>query len=137
MKCFEVTVNDGSPAIVGAPAAGLLRGSFFLVTSGKGGVVFSARPDSEPARSETLEWVSCPLVTGDEVRVKIVESEHPTEPITRSVHGTAVHPESPRLSCSVCKRPEAKVNQLVAAGAFSICDECVELCYESLGRNRK
>jgi hypothetical protein len=132
MKCFEIRVNDGEPTVAGAEGANLLTGSLFLASSGKGGIVVSARVAKGPARTETLEWVSERLAIGDKVLVTVVESENPTQAIARSLHGTAVDPEAPDLSCSICKRSRPSVEKLLAVGAFSICDECVELCHSTL-----
>ena len=134
MKCFEVVVNGGEPATVGASEGGLISGSFVLSPSGGAGLVFSVEVETGPAQSERREWASGPLDLGDEVTVRVIESEHPSEPLKRSVHGTAVDPEAPNLACSVCRRSREMVSQLLAVGPFSICGECVELCYESLGR---
>ncbi|WP_350082629.1 ClpX C4-type zinc finger protein [Aquabacterium humicola] len=102
-----------------------------------GGVVFTANVEPGPARSETQQWLSSALDIGDEVRVRVVESQEADPPLDRAIHGTAVDPGSPQLCCSVCKRHKNSVAQLLAVGAFSICGECVELCYESLGRRRQ
>ncbi len=134
MKCFEVSLNGGEPIVVGVDNAELLRGSFVLASFGSGGVVFSANVNAGPARSETRQWLSSSLAVGDEVRVRVIESDQATQPMASTLHGTAVDPESPDLGCSACRRSKSTVNQLLAVGAFSICDECVELCYESLGR---
>ena len=132
MKCFEVTLNDGPPTIVGAAEAELIRGSLFLATKGRGGVVFSAFIQTEPTKSENLKWLSAQLQVGDELHLRVVESESPTPPDTRLLHGEGIEPDAPQLACSFCQRAQGEVKRLLATGNVSICGECVALCVESL-----
>lgn len=135
MKCFEVTVNNQDPVVVGDASAALVQGSLFLATKGKGGVVFSSYVESEPNKAENREWIGAVLDVGDEIRIRLVDSEFPDPPQSSSLHGEAVEPSSHLLACSMCRRKRNQVKRLLAAGNVSICDECVARCVESLGQN--
>jgi hypothetical protein len=36
------------------------------------------------------------------------------------------------LRCSVCEKPETSVTGLLSGAACQVCDECIELCVETL-----
>jgi len=79
--CFEVTINDEPSIVAGRRDLKVLSAIVTLVAAGAdldvhvGGMV---------DRSDHVAWLDRELRRGDVVTIRIVESEHPAEPATRS-----------------------------------------------------
>jgi ClpX C4-type zinc finger protein len=131
MKCFEITLN-GNTVVAGGSDVGFIRGMLFLTGSGRGRVVFRAHVPKGPDRSEDGEWLSERFGEGDELRVRVVESDCPDPWHLQSLHGEGVDPESPLLACSFCRRKSEEVERLIAGGDANICGECVAECVRTL-----
>jgi hypothetical protein len=108
--------------------------------------------DLERGDVETCSWGNQDLKVGDDVRIVVVESEQPDDPIetsrwnpsnqlakaalakwrrlkdvTHEAAGSALAGTA-ELHCSFCGKGQNEVTKLIAGPTVFICNECIAIC---------
>jgi hypothetical protein len=82
--CFEIRINDGPPTITGQVGINVLSATLTFVAARKelefraGGLISTG-----PHDNEHLGWLERDLAVGDQISIRIVESDSPSAPISR------------------------------------------------------
>ena len=78
--CFEVSVNDDVPVLAGlADASVLVAALTFVRERGE----LDLKVGGMLERSDHVDWLDRELKQGDVVTIRIVDSDQPSQPITR------------------------------------------------------
>ena len=127
MKTFEITLNGVKQCIAGVEDGGLTVMISFMRTTGENETEQADTSETldirvggfaniGPGILENVQWLDRPLSVGDDVTIKILESQECDEPITRETH---------HVQCSFCGKKQAEVRKLIAGPNVFICDDCV------------
>jgi hypothetical protein len=126
MRCFEITKNGQCLAVAGSEAAPILdAGCHFDTVLGVGRFHVAGLLKPKQDTSELVIWADGDLKVGDELILRVVESEAPDRGRTDAVYGKGAAPDDAKLSCSFCGKSKAEAKHLVAGPAVCICDDCV------------
>ena len=79
--CFEVTVNEDTPAVAGASEARVLTAILSYV-SARSELILEV--GAMGSGREHLDWIKRELKVGDVVAIRIVDSDAPDRPVKRS-----------------------------------------------------
>jgi len=75
---------------------------------------------------EMVHWMNEELTVGNEIKIKIIESDKADEPIERTIEDSG-----PR--CQFCQKKESEVSRLIYAPPNNyICNECVAVCNQMI-----
>jgi hypothetical protein len=85
--CFEVRINDNDPVLAGLENIGVLTALVTYVSRSEGNEL-EIRVGGLKDRVH-MDWVDQDLKTGDEVTIRIVDSENPAMPIRRTTEDEA------------------------------------------------
>jgi hypothetical protein len=82
--CFEIRINDGPSTIAGQTGISVLSTTLTFVSArnaleGRSGGLINAGPHD----NEHVQWLQSDLRIGDQISIRIVESETPSAPTTR------------------------------------------------------
>jgi ClpX C4-type zinc finger len=141
----------------GAVASAAIHAAVTYWNSGRVEVNAGGAADLERGDVETYSWGNQELNVGDDVRIVVVESEHPDDPIrtsrwnpknqlakikekvrafgewrrrkdaTHKKVGSASH-ATDKFYCSFCGKDQNEVTKLIAGPTVFICNECVAIC---------
>lgn len=131
MLCLEVSVNGEKKVLAGvidaealSAAIRILPGLGVAVVHVTGDVV----PDDQPPAEAT--WFHADLARGDEVTVRLVESENPSPArLGRTDPGSGATDAVPMI-CAFCGKPGTEVDAMIASTRALICHGCVKYLHE-------
>jgi hypothetical protein len=92
--CFEVSVNGEAPVVAGAEHVGVLSAIVsYVLRHGELGIAVGGLLSQPGMEDEHWSWLRRDLRVGDELLIKVVQDQQPTEPVKR-VRQSAVFPEN-------------------------------------------
>jgi len=128
--CLEVIVN-GEPRVVAGTAAAEtvtaklctypeLQQTWLRVT---GDVVPEGQPPAD------ADWLSAQLLVGDQVQIRVIDSDSPTAPKLSRIEPTATATDEIPFACAFCGDSQDKPG-MVASRKAMICRDCIGYLYE-------
>jgi hypothetical protein len=119
MICFEVYINGQKVCLAGVGDDGVLSVMASFIASSEsqrtdfrvGGLI---KVDAEI--QQQVEWIDREVNVGDDITIKIVESEN---------YDTPMNGRTQYLQCSFCRKKQEEVSKLIAGSNNYICNECV------------
>ena len=131
MICFEVWINGEKKCIAGEEDI-TLSAFIAYIRSEKSENQGTSRISINISGTRNLgnnitqgvDWLKSELSIGDEIIIKITDSDHADNP-------TEIFPKD-KQECSFCKKTSSSVKKIIVGARAKICDECVELCIESI-----
>lgn len=155
MRCLEVHVNGEKVCLAGRSRARQFHATVTCWNSSGVQVNTGGVRDLERGDVETYSWGKQDLKVGDDVRIVVVESEQPDDPIetsrwnpgtqlakamervralgsrrkdaTRAAAGSALAGTA-KPHCSFCGKGQNEVANLIAGPSVFICNECIAIC---------
>ena len=130
MICFEVRINGIQKYIVGSDEAEEFTACVYAAPKLKPPHVaidisgFIANVKEHP---HELRWDDINLKVGDEINVKIIESDIPDKPKkTLYEHGVDNSDEQAHsMLCSCCGKSQSETNRILRSSNVTLCEECV------------
>jgi hypothetical protein len=130
MLCLEVSVNGEKKVVAGVVDAEALNAAI-RVFPGLGvadvHVTGDVVPDDQPPAEAT--WFHADLARGDEVTVRLVESENPSPAKLGRTDPGSVATDSVPIICAFCGNPSTEVDAMIASTRALICHSCVKCLY--------
>lgn len=132
MLCLEILVNGERKYVAGHEQMEKMRASLYLTEAG-GPRLFVV--DADFKKTETLaENVFWPVLEpkiGDEVQIRIVQSNAPNKPDRVVSRGKKENENGEQiLYCSICGKNHKEAKKLVTSKEVNVCDECFQLLGE-------
>lgn len=131
MLCLEVSVNGERKTLAGVADAETLSAAIRSYPGlGESNVLVTGEvlPTGQPTAE--AKWFSCPLKVGDEVSVRLVDSNDPSPVQLGRVNPTNVATDSVPIICAFCGKPHTDVEAMIASTRAFICRACVMVLYE-------
>jgi ClpX C4-type zinc finger len=131
MLCFEVQLNGKKKLLAGYENVSELGLSIETLEE-EGFLEVNAGIWNETSPAEYLFWDSFDLKIGDEVTIKLLDSNNPDPPTRISqdpeVPENAKTPRTQRqMLCSSCKKSFRDVDNIIKMPGVILCNECIEL----------
>jgi hypothetical protein len=128
----ELTVNGKRSVVAGGLAIRSIDSRlFFFPPTGKGSIGIAGYSNSGSNPPERLYWTGADLQLGDEIRLRIVESDAAdagakVDDLPEEAHT----PEEPldadvEKSCLFCQKTNREPDFFMSSNAGSICGECI------------
>ncbi len=131
MLCLEVSVNGEKKTLAGTADAETVNAAIRIFPGlGQADVHVTGDivPEDQPGAEAT--WLLTALKRGDEVTVRLVESDNPSPPLLgRTDPGAGATDSIPR-TCAFCSKPHTEVDAMIASTNAHICHGCVRVLYE-------
>ena len=127
MLCFEVLLNNEKQAIAGGEqAVHLVTDISKLPSESLPHIqIYGLLRTGEKLVEDAMWNERTKLQVGDEVRIKIIESDSPDEPIMMLKYGTYFDKRSNKiLYCSFCSSDEVSVGKIFEGVGGNICRNC-------------
>jgi hypothetical protein len=131
MLCYEVWVNGERRYLAGHNQMNSLQASLYATKLG-GPYYLAVRAEVQSSESlkEDARWPFSPVKVGDEVRIKLLESESADQPEKMVSFGTKFHEGEKILYCSFCGQNQEQAKRLVAGFGANVCSDCFKLLEE-------
>jgi hypothetical protein len=128
MLAFEVWINGKKEYTVGfkdADEFGVYISSHPELQDDSASIEASGYALSGAEFPDEINWGSKSIKVGDEVVVKLVESENPDEPM-RTKHGIGLTTGcNHAMLCSICGKSDGEIKSMIRANKIAVCNECL------------
>jgi hypothetical protein len=130
--CLEVMVNGETRFIAGASTAQTLTAELCtypeLQQQAWLHVSAEVAPDDQPPAD--ADWPTTQLSVGDQVQIRVIESDSPTPPNVRRIEPTAPATDDIPFVCAFCGKTHLETQGMVASRKAMICRDCIGYLYE-------
>lgn len=128
MLCLEVRINGKKVAVVGHENMEVMRSTVVYHQS-----LSAPRFDSsitvrkDPKFVQDARWKDHLLEIGDEVCIRVIESDTPDSPDKIVSYGSPLNSmDDESIHCSFCGRNKHEVDLILKHPAANVCDKCVQ-----------
>jgi hypothetical protein len=126
MRCLEFLLNGKRLVMAGGPRTRSVDSLFYYFPrNGRGSFTVAGYADPLSTLSQRIFWADGDLKLGDEVVIKVVESENADSGQVKNEWGAEVSPEFSSQTCLFCGKEKTQVRHLIVGNAGAICDGCV------------
>ena len=133
MQCLEFLLNGKRLVMAGGLHARSVDSRFYYFPrTGRGSFTVAGYADPLSTLSQRIFWADGELKPGDEVVIKVVESESADSGEVKNEWGADVSPEFSSQTCLFCGKEKTQVRHLIVANAGAICDGCVTSAAEGI-----
>lgn len=139
MLCFDILVNGKKVCTVGHKDMELIQSSIlYHFAMPNPHMSSSIQLTTSDELTKNARWNTGYLKIGDEVCIRLIESNTPDSPDEIVPSSSRLHPiPKKELFCSFCDRSENDVKRLLNHPAANVCDECVENLKNILDEEKK
>jgi hypothetical protein len=137
MVCIEILHNGKRLCVMGHEKSDSMQISLLYVKDGDVlGLSTWAYVRQTPELQETLSWLKeRPVIrVGDTIEMKVTRDLAPDAGHLSSSFGRRVAEGQQELFCSFCGKSQHDVKKMVAGPRVFICNECVQLCTDVIGK---
>ena len=126
MICLEIIVNGERRTLAGAAAAQTISAEVctypelqqaWLQVHGE------VMPEGQPEAD--ADWLSTQLSVGDQVQIRLIETDEPVSPQLTRVEPTAPASDEIPFVCGFCNKDATQTEGMVASRKAMICHACI------------
>ena len=133
MICLEVTINGERRTVAGVASAQTLYAEVCTYPELKDTwlqVDGEITPEDQPPAD--AHWLSAQLSVGDQVEIRIIESDQPSAPKVTRIEPTASASDAIPFVCAFCGKDHHQTEGMISSRKAMICRDCVCYLYEMI-----
>jgi hypothetical protein len=133
MQCLEFSFNGQRIAVAGGESTRSIEARVhFFPPHGRGSFTVSGYADPGPSLSEQVSWTDGELKLGDELHVRVVESNAADRGEVLAQWGESASHGSLEQTCLFCGKRKSEAQYFMVAKAGAICGECISGASEAM-----
>jgi hypothetical protein len=133
MQCLEFTLNGRRVAVAGGKRTRSIESRLhFFPAKGLGSFTVAGYVDPNPSLSEHVFWAHGELKLGDELQVRVLDSNTPDTGEVLDQWGEGFASEGLEQTCLFCSKPRSEATYFMVAKAGAICGECIAVASEAM-----
>jgi hypothetical protein len=132
---FEVWINGNKEYTVGSSEAeefGVYLSIHPELQTDYASIEASGYIPSESKFSDEIKWGAKNIKQGDDIEIKVVESDNPDVPSRTQQHVGLVPESNHGMLCSNCGKSHMDIQNFVRAQRITLCDECIYAIIEAV-----
>jgi hypothetical protein len=138
MLCLQISINGRIVLTAGHDRAEHVTASVeVLPEDGAVALGVDGLACLETSSHDFLMWPAPAIRAGDEVSIRLVETDKPDRPsIARAGEGSIDEAPPAGPICAFCGKAHYEVQTMVASNRAYICGDCIELLYGEFAKGR-